>query len=217
MQYSTVPGYAVTHGVRRVAAIAQLGAMWARSAVGTAESRPGVSCAAAALADPHPSQTHHHHAITSLLPFLHARYDTTNPFVFWQTSPEEYRIASRTDGRGRGRYNYNTWRWSSKKTTEKYVFSPQATTVHREGATNSPTLTPIQDPVTLTILYNSTFKRGSNENNDLDSYPRYDDLNNIINQPLSEGATNWTTLTSSREIDDLNYIIIQPLSVFLYS
>lgn len=30
--YSTVPGYAVTHGVRRVAAIAQLGAMWARSA-----------------------------------------------------------------------------------------------------------------------------------------------------------------------------------------
>lgn len=47
-------------------------------ALGTAESRPGVSCAAAALADPPPP----HHAITSLLPLLHARYDTTNPFVF---------------------------------------------------------------------------------------------------------------------------------------
>lgn len=175
---STVPGYAVTHGVRRVAAIAQLGAMWAHSA----QLRVGRGCHARPPPWPTPpphSLNHHHHAITSLLPLLHARYDTTNPFVFWQTSPEEYRIAPRADGRGRGRYNYNTWRWSSKKTTEKYVFSPQATTAHREGATNSTTLTPTQDPVTLTILYKSTFKRGSNELTDLESYPGSGDLNII--------------------------------------
>lgn len=78
-------------------------------------------------------------------------------------------------------------------------------------------MTPTQDTMTLTILYKQTFKRGSDEKNDHDSYLGSDDLDNIINQPLSEGATNWTTLTSSREIDDLNYIVIQPLSVFLYS
>lgn len=102
---STVPGYAVTHGVRRVAAIAQLGAMWARSA----QLRVGRGCHARpppwpTSPLPNPPPPRHHFTFTPSARSI--RQD--KPFCFLTDFARGISNRPRADGRGRGRYNYNT-------------------------------------------------------------------------------------------------------------